>query len=585
MSLGKLWVMVAMAIPLLVMSCGGGDDPTATPRPPATTVPATAAPGSTTIPEPTAIIVKARVPQGTLNVGVPSMGSEQWRLRTTTGEHPILHMGDPLVWWDFENDAPIPEAILESWDSTRNADGSVDWVLKIRKGIQFHKGQGEVTAEDVKFTFLSMQLEGTVNSYAIYFRDFFGDDEMNMVVEDDYTLKVRMPEQKSALYRLFYVFGPYEARHLRPFPKAYHESVGEDGFAQEPVFAGPFAFENHERGFRLTLSAVADHYRNIPGFAELNYFKVVEPATRIAQVRAGQVDIAVIEPKFADELKAAGVTIEVAPATRGSGFPFGGLFPGRDTCDATVPWVGGCTSAEMLTGNPLKIRQALAYAIDRDLMIEKILLGFGQKSILNFAGIDTNASWWDSSWKPYEYNLPLAKQLLTEAGYPNCFEFNIYLNTGYATGVDLGEAVASTWEQELGCTVNRTVGEYLPFRTKLLNRDTDDIVFGVSAGGSAWKFPYMYGCLHGGPAYQVIVWTELEFWNELCPQMESTLDAAEFDRLNNLMGQADIDSLTSAGSILSDTLFAIGPKVEPGSWQRIPGRNTLALLDTALPAK
>jgi hypothetical protein len=95
----------------------------------------------------------------------------------------------------------------------------------------------------------------------------------------------------------------------------------------------------------------------------------------------------------------------------------------------------------------------------------------------------------------------------------------------------------------------------------------------------------MYGCLHGGPAAQVIVWTELEFWNELCPQLESTLDAAEFSRLNNLMGAADYAAFSSAGAILSDTLFAVGSKIEPGSWKRIPGRSTLTLLDTAMPAK
>jgi len=569
--------MTMALVLMLVLACGGDDE--AAPAAPKTAATATSAPPAAATTAPAA----ERGPSGTLNV-VEGMGSEQWLLRKATGEHPLLAMGEPLLWWDFSSDTPTSEAILDTWESTRNADGSVDWTLEIKKGVKFHKGFGDLTSEDIKFTLLEMLQEGTVNSYSGYMKDWYGQDEANLDATDPYVLKIHQPEQKVALYRLFYVIGPWEGRNLRPFSKKYFEEVGEDAFAAAPVFAGPYEFDSHELGYRLRLLAVPDHYRVTPGFEVLNYFKVTETGTVISMLRTGQLDIATIEPKFAAEVKSAGLEIVTNQATRGSGLPFGGLFPGRDTCDATVPWVGGCTSAEMLGENPTKIRRALSIAIDRDMIIEKILLGYGQKTIANFANLNTQAAWWNPDWAPYEYDLPLAKQLLAEAGYPNCFEFRLYTNSGYLTGLDIGEAAASAWEQDLGCTVNRTVGEYLPFRSQLVNRDTTDMIFAVSAGGSAWGAPYMYSCLHGGPAYQVIVWTEFDFYTDLCPLMESTLDPAEFVRLNREVAENDIASWSSAGSILTDSLHALGTKIESGSWAPIPGRSYLSNLEAALPS-
>ena len=579
MSMRTVGVMTMALVFLLVLACGGDDD---TPVPASTSAAATAtsvpAATATTVPTP----MTKRGPEGTLNV-IEVMGSEQWVLRTESSLHPLMAMGDPLMWWDWDLDGPSSEAILEGWSFTRNPDDSLDWTFNIRKGVKFHKGWGEVTAEDVKFTFEEMMQPGSVNSYAIYFIDFFGRDPANLVVKDPYTLMINQPVQLAAQYRMFYVFGPTEARHLRPFSKKYFQEVGEESFGEEPIFAGPYEFASHEFGYSLSLRAVPDHYRVTPGFAELNYFKVLEEATKVAMLRTGQIDISAIGLRSLKEI--GGISTVVLEKVGGGGFPFGGLFPeGGYPCDPTVPWVQGCTTEDMTSEKAIKVRKALTLAVDRQAIIDKLWFGMGIPGTHSFASTTPEAAWWNPEWTPLPYDLALAKQYLADAGYPECFEFNVYINNTVPNAVELGTAAIGAWEQDLGCKVNQRAGEYLPFRSMLMARDTINWLYVPSAGGQASpRTPYMYACLHAGPVKQVIVWTTFTPYTTICAELESTQDQKRWIDLNRELGEYDYKTHSSAVTIRTHLVFAVGPKVAEGSWKPMPDRTNLSLLEFAQP--
>ncbi|MBI2166315.1 MAG: ABC transporter substrate-binding protein [Chloroflexi bacterium] len=584
--------MLALASVLIVLACARAA-PTATPtsapaaRPAAT---ATTAPAVAPTSTPARVVAVAstptptrapatptptarREPRGTLNV-IDTLGNELWVMRAAVLEQPLWNMGDPLFWWDWNTDSPTTGAILESWDIKSLPDGSKDFIFKLRKGVKFHKGQGEVTAEDVKFSLTEFLKPGSLNPNTSTLVGFFGKDPNNIVVQDPYTLIIHSNFQ-IPLVEMLRLMSADSNNNFRPLPKKYMEQVGEDEFAKNPVYAGPYEFASQQRGFDLRLKAVPDHYRVTPGFAELRYLKVLEDATKLAMLRSNQVDIAKIAPRFAAELKATGLRVALAQNGIEAFIGFGGLFPGRPKYDPTVPWAGTDPMAE----TPTKVRKALNLVIDRQLVVDKLTFGFGQVNALSFA-FHPNKPWSSPDWKPLPYDPKQAKQLLAEAGVPNCFEFKMWLIADQAIAPDIGEAAASAWETDLGCKIKRTLSEYRPvFRTMLIERNTSGWVYGYAT--NTFPSPYRYACLLGGPTYVTINHTEMPYFSELCPKADKTLDAAELYKVERQIGDLVYKTFPTVPLFMVPTTFGMGPKVK--EWTPMPYRDGAGLLEYALP--
>jgi peptide/nickel transport system substrate-binding protein len=513
-------------------------------------------------------------PKGSLTV-VTDLGTERWLLRTATAEAPLAVIGEPMVWWNWDTDTPVFSAILESAESTMNPDKSVDWTWKIRKGVKFQKGWGEVTADDVKFTLTEFLKPGSVNANTDILTNFFGKKPDNIVIVDPYTMKIHEPEAFNQV-ELFRVMSPVEARTLRPFPKKYFEQVGEEEFAKNPVFAGPYEFVSLTPGYEVVVKAMPEFYRVKPGFAEIHFRKILEESTIIAQLKSGQVDIAAVSGRQVKDLEASGLKIVVSKNASEPFVAFGGLYPGRPNYDPNFPWTGPDPLAE----NPTKVRKALSLAVDRQAIIDKILFGYGQVGAISFSFLQPPQPWWNPDWKPIPYDVPQAKRLLAEAGYPNCFTIKMYLITGQVYTQDVGEAVASMWEQNLGCKVDRQVGEYTPgLRTLLVDRNTNGMAWSFAGGPIAR--PERYACLHGGPSYQVVTHTELPFFTELCSISDHTLDINELVKIERQIGDMEYKYYPTVAIGTNDQPIALSSKVK--SWTPMPDSGGPALLELAQP--
>ena len=596
-TIGLLGIVAALAL----AACGGDDD-TPTPQPTATQVSATATPADTptpivitvagtpmvvtatpaptSTPAPTAVMT--RKPTGTMNV-VDNLGTEQYLLRLATAERPLWYIGESIVWWDWEADGPTNEGILESWDFVENTDGSLDWELVIKPGIKFHQDWGEVTSTDIKFTFTDNLKEGTVNGNRRIYGNFYGSDPDNMDDSDPLVLKVHQPE-KFNIIETFRVFSAEETRGIRPYPKAYLDQVGEDEFAQNPIFAGPYEFNSAQRGYDVSIMAVEDHYRVTPGFQELHFFKVLDLATRVAMLRTSQIDATTLPGRLVKEVEAAGVDIKVAKNAVEPFVNFGGLYTANPAYDPNFPW----TTDTPLEGSAVEVRKALNYAIDRQAILDKILFGFGEIGIIPFSFLSSTAGpgggpplWWNDAWKPHPFDPALARQILADAGHAGCFEFNMWLISGQVYGPDIGEAVAGMWEEHLGCTVNRRLGEYRPtLRGMLIDQQTDGWVYLFE--GSPIARPQRYACLHGGPSYQVIMHSTLQFFTDICTISDRTLDAAELVKLERQIGDEQYRVHNAAAVVSVHSLIGVGPKI--GSWEPMPKKTGLGRLEFALPS-
>src|SRR5215831_11938347 len=120
-------------------------------------------------------------PAGTLTVAVATFGNERWLPHLYPGAEDVVlkPMMENLLNRDVTTGALTP-MLAERWEVM---DGGRAWRFHLRKGIPFDDGWGEVTAEDVKFTFASIVQEGSANATAPWLRPL-----QRMEIEDPYTI-------------------------------------------------------------------------------------------------------------------------------------------------------------------------------------------------------------------------------------------------------------------------------------------------------------------------------------------------------------------------------------------------------------
>lgn len=377
-------------------------------------------------------------PEGTLTVAVATFGNERWLPQLYVGAEDVVlkPMYENLLSRDPKTGEAIP-MLAERWQVL---DGGRTWKFHIRKGVRFHNGI-ELTAEDVRFTFASIAKEGSANSLAPEFRAI-----KSMEVEDPLTLTVRFDKP-------FVVFANKVNQGLFAssafIQSKRHIEAGEQGAERSPVGTGPWKFVEHVRGDRIVYEAVDNHWRATPYFKRLVFLKVPEPATRMAMLRAGSVDVIEIGGEYVDELKKVGVRTILMPNVNWVYVILGGQWPSKSTYDPKVPWA--LPDAERAH----KVRLALNLAVDKQAIMQRVLGGLGTVlgSWLMYPSDPWNS---DALRKPYPYDPAKARQLLAEAGYPSGFDVTMNLTAWPGRGYlpDVGEAVATYWEK-IGIRVKR----------------------------------------------------------------------------------------------------------------------------------
>jgi peptide/nickel transport system substrate-binding protein len=381
----------------------------------------------------------AAQPQGTLTVAVATFGNERWLPHLYVGAEDVVlkPMYENLLSRDVKTGELVP-MLAERWQVL---EGGRAWRFHLRKGVRFHNGT-ELTAEDVKFTFTTLAKDGSANSLAPEFRLI-----KSMEVENPYTITVHFDKP-------FVAFGNKVTQGLFASvafiqSKRHVESAGEQGAERNPVATGPWKFVEHVRGDRIVYEAVENHWRATPHFKRLVFMKVPEPATRLAMLRAGSVDVIEVGGEYADELKKVGVRTLLMRDVAWVYIILGGQWPTKPTYDPKVPW------AQPDAERARKVRLALNLAVDKQAIMQRVMGGLG--TVVGSWLAYPNDPWASDTLKrPYPYDPARAKALLAEAGYPNGFDVTMNLTAWPGRGYlpDVGEAVATYWEK-LGIKVKR----------------------------------------------------------------------------------------------------------------------------------
>ena len=137
--------------------------------------------------------------------------------------------------------------------------------------------------------------------------------------------------------------------------------------------------------------------------------------------------------------------------------------------------------------NDVRVRKAMRYALDLDAMSEVAYSGAGEPS----DSIFTKAL---SAYEPapeeltYTYDIEKAKELLAEAGYPDGFECNLWVNENQ-TRIDMAEMLQNAWSK-VGIKVNVEVMEFGSYLEKIHNGEHDMFILGFTSGGNDSAFAH-----------------------------------------------------------------------------------------------
>jgi peptide/nickel transport system substrate-binding protein len=287
----------------------------------------------------------------------------------------------------------VPE-LAESW---RQLD-PLTYEFRLRSGVKFHGG-GEMTADDVKFTFDRLIGEGALAGQTSPRKSLLGPVKAVEVV-DPLTVRFRLDSPWPILAPML----PFQEVVSRRFA----ETAGPDGLATRADGTGPFRLVEWRRGDSVILERFAGYYGGAteippvgPAKADRVVFRVIpENSSRVAALLAGDVDII-------NELPASAIRqVEANPATQ-------------------VMKVNGTRTffvAFNLAKAPftdVRVRRALNHAVDKKLIIDRVLSGTATP--LNGV-LSPDAFAFNSELTDYKYDPALAKKLLAEAGFPNGFE-------------------------------------------------------------------------------------------------------------------------------------------------------------------
>ena len=384
------------------------------------------------------------------------------------GRFEIFNLGflhaiyEPLVRYD--QDLSIEPALATDWEVVDD----LTWRFDLRQGVTFHDGSA-FTAEDVVFSFERSKKEGSA------FIPTFGPVD-SVVALDDYTVEFRLntpqPVLLNSLAFWFIMDSGWAAANDAVDPVNLRAGV-TNGATLAANGTGPFRLMSRSPGVETVLAAHAAWW-DTPGhnLTDVTFTPIGSDATRVAALISGEVDL--IDPVPLQDVARLEAAEELAvlqgPELR---VIFLGLDQHRDVL------LGG----DPADGNPfrdVRVRQAVAHAIDVDAIIDRVMRGAAAPAGLLIApGVSGYAA--DLDDRP-AYDPDRARALLAEAGFPDGFAVEMDCpNDRYINDEAICQAAVSMLAQ-VGIEVDLIAQSRSVYFNKILGGDTSFYLLGWTPG-------------------------------------------------------------------------------------------------------
>jgi len=397
-----------------------------------------------------------KAPTDSLTIALSDLGEETFLpWNGGMGRNSYLFMiYECLAYVDPKTEQLVP-GLATKWQLSK--DGKT-WTFWIRKGVKFHEDWGELTAADVKYSIERILDPKSIASAAASLRP---------LIE-----KIETPEPHRVVIYLKSPYTAFISTYLYDgnpsgliVSKKYCEAVGDEKANTHPIGTGPYTLaEEHKKGRPLklnTIPGVEKHWRITPEFRTVTILNVPEESTRVAMLKAGEVDLAPISYDSIDTIKTAGLHIVSISKNWSPLIRFGGMIttnPKR--YNAANPWI------------KREVRQALNYAVDKEAIAKNIFKG---------EAVPTGAEAPVTAWlniPPYPYDPAKAKQLLAQAGYPKGFSLTLKTlssNPGAELPV-IGQAVAMYW-QAIGVDAKIVPSDWPTIRSELVGDKVNEFLW------------------------------------------------------------------------------------------------------------
>lgn len=286
----------------------------------------------------------------------------------------------------FAEDGSVNPGLATSWEISE--DG-LTYRFKLAEGVMFHDGTG-FDAEDVKFSLDRARAEDSANAQKALYA---GITEVNVI--DPATVELKLAEPNGAL---LFNLAWGDAVIVAP------ESI--EGIKQAPVGTGAFKFAGWVQGDSITLERNADYWGEAPKLGKVTFKFISDPAAAFGAVMAEDVDVF-------------------------SGYPAPENIPQFEADPRFQVIVGNTEGETILSTNnkmpPLddvRVRRAIAHAIDRQAIIDGAMFGLGTPIGTHFA--PHNPDYVDLTGGS-AYDPEKAKALLAEAGFEGGFKTTLKL--------------------------------------------------------------------------------------------------------------------------------------------------------------
>ena len=292
----------------------------------------------------------------------------------------------------------VSSELATKWSA--NADAT-EWTFNLRKGIKFHDGS-DFDAEDVKYSLLRVK-DPELGSPAKKSLSVVTDIE----IVDSHTVKMKLNTS----------FADFPLNltdyRLRMIPSGSGDTIGQTG-----IGTGPFIVEKFDAEGTTILKANPNYWEGAPGLAEVHVIAIPDGEARVQALLTGQIDM-----------------------NRYFQFSQKKIFDGNKKFKTTViptgNWRGMVMNTERAPFNDPKVRKAVRLAVDRQELVDTVM---GGEAIVSCDTPVAPADQYRLKMKCPQ-NIKKAKQLLSEAGYPDGMEMTIHVSTKEPTWPTIAEVI------------------------------------------------------------------------------------------------------------------------------------------------
>jgi len=300
--------------------------------------------------------------------------------------------------YDIKND--LAETIETSADGT-------EITFKLKEGVQWHNGYGEVTTEDVKFSyerFIDEELK------AAYADDWAQLDHVEII--DKYNGKIIL---KGPFAPIWHSTLPVTAGWV--LSKKYVEEVGLENLATKPLGSGPYIFAEWQPKQKVILKRNPDYFGTQPYYDEIHFIPIEDDKAAEIAMEAGELDFSQISIDSYDR------------------FASNSNFTTLKVPNIRFSWIGLNVENRKLAD--INVRQAIRYGIDVQSIIDAAYFGKVDRELgLIAPGLVGN--WKDAP--RYERDVAKAKEYMAKAGLTSLdLRFDILNTTEYQTWAQIAQ--------------------------------------------------------------------------------------------------------------------------------------------------